>query len=280
VWSKNKSEIFLPLSSNVPHGCLGKLALLCIVANRLYYIHHVNQCNRLSRLVATTLRPQHTTHRFVSNQQPTTRINTVGAHLLQHRTCDITFGDTSLKRQQEPTTFAQNKNHVDQLVITNTTPNREYTNKHPDSSRKKAPSRRHSSLSHQVKNTTTTAKTGSIATHQPRETHKKMCITYISLHTSCGCPSDSLFEPCDKAIRGNCGFPTKEVILKSTYEDEDEDDDDNADDVRICEKCVKELKESVRKLFERFRTDGVKVASRAGDQVFLVGDDAWSLDCD
>jgi hypothetical protein len=50
--------------------------------------------------------------------------------------------------------------------------------------------------------------------------------------------------------------------------------------VRICAQCAKELRESVRKLFERFRLDGVKVASRAGDQVFLVGKEAWSLDCD
>ena len=100
-----------------------------------------------------------------------------------------------------------------------------------------------------------------------------MCITYISLYTGCGCPSDSLFEPCDKALHGTCGSPAQEVVLKSSY-------DDSADDVRICDKCLKELKESVRRLFESFRSDGVKVASRAGDQVYLVGDNAWSMDCD
>jgi hypothetical protein len=111
-----------------------------------------------------------------------------------------------------------------------------------------------------------------------------MCITYISRHPSCGCPSDSLFEPCDRAMYGgNCGVPAQEVFLQSTYDDDDEDDDeddDSVEDVRICAECAKELRESVRKLFERFRLDGVKVASRAGDQVFLVGEEAWSLDCD
>jgi hypothetical protein len=109
-----------------------------------------------------------------------------------------------------------------------------------------------------------------------------MCITYISRHPSCGCPSDSLFEPCDQAMYGsNCGIPAQEVFLQSTYDDDgEEDEDDSVEDVRICAECAKELKESVRKLFERFRLDGVKVASRVGDQVLLVGDDAWSLDCD
>lgn len=79
----------------------------------------------------------------------------------------------------------------------------------------------------------------------------------------------------------NCGVPAQEVFLQSTYDDDgEEDEDDSVDDMRICAECAKELRESVRKLFERFRLDGVKVASRAGDQVLLVGDDAWSLDCD
>jgi hypothetical protein len=109
-----------------------------------------------------------------------------------------------------------------------------------------------------------------------------MCITYISRHPSCGCPSDSLFEPCDRAMYGgNCSVPAQEVFMQSTYDDYgEEDEDDSVDDARICSQCAKELKESVRKLFERFRLDGVKVASRAGDQVLLVGEDAWSLNCD
>jgi hypothetical protein len=111
-----------------------------------------------------------------------------------------------------------------------------------------------------------------------------MCITYISTHIGCGCSSDSLFEPCDRAMYGTCGFPAQEVLLKSTYEDHGDEDDDDVDDERICPECLKALRESVRKLFESFRSDGVKVASRAGDQVFLQvnsgGDEGWSLDCD
>lgn len=163
---------------------------------------------------------------------------------------------------------------------TKITPHREYINKSPDSSLEKASSRRHNSLFHQVKKTTTaTSQIGSIAA-TTRANPQKMCITYISLYTGCGCPSDSLFEPCDKALHGTCGSPAQEVVLKSSYDDDDEHDDDSADDVRICDKCLKELKESVRRLFESFRSDGVKVASRAGDQVYLVGDNAWSMDCD
>ena len=98
-----------------------------------------------------------------------------------------------------------------------------------------------------------------------------MCVTYISLYASCGCTSDSIFEPCNQAMYGNCSCPTQKNFA---YND---DDDDPLE--RICEECTEALKESVRKLFMRFQSDGVKVASRAGDQVFLGGD-GWSLDCD
>ena len=102
-----------------------------------------------------------------------------------------------------------------------------------------------------------------------------MCITYISIHSGCGCPIDSLFEPCDRAMYGNCGVPTQKITQDFAY-----DDDDDDPKARICSDCLKELKESVRKLFERFRLDGVKVVSRVGDQVYSVGENAWSLDCD
>jgi hypothetical protein len=133
-----------------------------------------------------------------------------------------------------------------------------------------APSPEDAHSAHRGKDTTTAD--SKHRHHQQTQTKKpmKMCITYISLYTSCGCTNDSLFEPCDQAMYGHCNLPTQKNF--------DYDDDDP--NMRICAECLTALQESVRRLFLRFQTDGVKVASRAGDQVFLGGGDGWSLDCD
>ena len=106
-----------------------------------------------------------------------------------------------------------------------------------------------------------------------------MCITYISLYPGCGCRSDSFLEPCDDQTKhGHCDSPTQEIIVDApaTSSKDAVNRDGEDSDERICWECTVKLETSVRELFKRFEQDGIKVRSRAGDQVFSDGgSDDW-----
>ena len=101
-----------------------------------------------------------------------------------------------------------------------------------------------------------------------------MCISYITLYASCGCPSDSFLERCDRAKRGHCGLPPQQVIVDAAATSEDGHYRDDVDK-RICQQCVTVLKRSVHLLFSCFEQDGLKVRSRIGDVVFTGGNEDW-----
>jgi hypothetical protein len=252
VVTKNrvKCSCLLSCLSNV-WVCLESLRLLCDVANHL--------CATSSKQMQ--LQPSLAAHR--DNSETKTRctllstthqplIATVIAHLHRHRIACATphsgdDGNILLAR------LAQ-RNHVGEPVHHNNHAHFTSTSNKP-----LAPSPEDAHSAHRGKDTTTAD--SKHRHHQQTQTKnpRKMCITYISLYTSCGCTSDSLFEPCDQAMYGHCNLPTQKNFAY-------DDDDPN---MRICAECLTALQESVRRLFLRFQSDGVKVASRAGDQVFF-----------
>jgi hypothetical protein len=152
--------MFLPLSPNV---WMSGRACASLYGSKPPVLHHVNKCTHLSHLVATTLRPKHHTARL-SALEPTTHIVTVSTHPLRHRARD-TLSATPHSSDDNVRSDSQNKNHVDHPEITTITPHHEYNCISPDFPPKKAPSRRHNSLSPRVEK--------DYHRHQPNRQHRR-----------------------------------------------------------------------------------------------------------